>query len=255
MTDLQISEVAHTVAEDWLVEGAEVDAFGEQETIERISGRYHLRLGNQPFARSMRAFYAANKRELPPEYAALAGEVYVITHAVGMVADDHAGRVGRLSYEASFDGRGSTVDLCPSTRFRQWFGADLTFKAGISANGQAGLPEIAGQLSGTVIPLAAGAEVELAASAQALGQLKLSVKTPKVQTVGQAATTVTWQLDKDTEPLVGDQVLVQTVVVPQERETLSFQLQAVAMVDRNFIGWPVRLATDPITVEVDLAQD
>ncbi len=255
MTDLQISEVEHSIAEPWLGEGAEVEAFGEQETIEGLSGRYRLRLGNRPYARSVRAFYAANERQLPPEYAALPGEVYVITHAVGLVADDHAGRVGRVSYEASFDGSGSTVDLCPNTRFREWFGADLTFKAAIGANGQAGLPEIAGQLAGTVIPLAAGAEVELAASAKALGQLKLSVKTAKVQTVGQAATAVTWQLDKDTEPLVGDQVLVQTVVVPREQETLSFQLQAAAMVDRNFIGWPVRLATDPMTVEVDLVQD
>lgn len=252
MTDLQISEVEHTIAERWLVEGAEVEAFGEQETIEKISGRYHLSLGNRPFARSVRAFYAANDRQLPPEFASLPGEVYLITHAVGIVADAHAERVRRVSYEASFEGSGSTVDLCPSTRFREWFGADLTFKAGIAANGEAGLPTIAGQLSGTVISLGVGAEVELAASAEALGQLRFSVKTPKVQAVGQAATAVTWQLDKDEKPLVGDQALVQTVVVPRGQETLSFQLQAEAMVNRNMFGWPVPLATEPITVEVDL---
>jgi hypothetical protein len=255
MTDLQIGEVEHTVAEPWLVEDTAVDAFGEQETVEKLSQRYHLRLGNRPFARSMRAYYAANDRELPPEYAALPGEVYVVTHAVGLVADDHPGRIGRVNYSASFDGSGSTVDLCPNTRFREWFGADLTFKAAIGANGSAALPDIVGQLANTVIPLAADAELQLAASAKVLGQLKLSVKTPKVQTVGQASTTVTWQLDKDAEPLVGDQVLVQTVVVPREQETLTFQLQAAAMIDRNFVGWPVRLATDAVAVEVGLVKE
>jgi hypothetical protein len=255
MTDLQIGEIGHTIAEPWLVEGAEVDAFDKAETIEKLSGRYHLRVGSRPFARSIRAYYAANRRKLPPEYAAMRGEVYVVTHAVGVLADAHPGRVATVGYDASFGGPGSTVDLCPNTRFREWFGADLTFKAAIGAEGSVALPDLVGELASTVIPIAAGAELQLAASAKMLGQLRLSVKTPKVQTVGRASTHVSWQLDKDAEPLVGDQVLVQTVVVPREQETLTFKLQASAMIDRNALGWPVPLVTDTVTVEVGLAEE
>lgn len=251
--DVTLAEVEHSISQLWLAEATEQDVFAKQDTAEKISKRYRMRIGNRPFARSMRAFYEANNRKLPAEFAALPGEVYAVTHALGIVADAHPGRIATLGFQATFQGDGATVDLCPNTRFREWFGADLTFRAAITADGHAAVPDFVGDLADSVIPLGAHAEVQLGASAKAVGQLRVGVKTPKVQAVGQASTTVEWQLDKDANPLVGDQILVQTVVVPRETETITYEMTAFALINRYAVGWPVRLDSAPIKAEVTLA--
>jgi hypothetical protein len=100
--------------------------------------------------------------------------------------------------------------------------------------------------------LGAGAELQVGAEAHVVGKLTLALKTPKVQAVGNASSRISWQLHKDADPLVGDQVLVQTVVVPKGQEELTFKMQAFAIISPGLFRRPVRVETEEITVKVQL---
>ena len=80
----------------------------------------------------------------------------------------------------------------------------------------------------------------------------MSLKTTQIQAVGRASTTAAWQLDKAGDPLVGDQVLLQTVVIPRGQETIEFELQGYAVIDPGPLRRPVRIETPVLTAEVSL---
>ena len=181
------------------------------------------------------------------------GDTYLITHAIGLTARSGANKVEMVGYAASFSDPGSTIELFPNTQFKEFFAASTKFQAGISADGYAKLPEQIGALAKEVINLGAGAELQLGADAHIVGKLTLSLKTPKVQAVGNASSRVSWQFHKDDNPLVGDQVLVQTIVVPNGQDEITFKMQAFAIISPGLFRRSVRVETDEITSKVVLA--
>src|SRR5215472_10337767 len=241
-TLMTLNPVVSRVAQRWMFEDAEVPAFGRGEDLLRsIESDYVLRIGDRPIARSIRALYGLRKKRLPAEIDVLKGETYLISHAVGVAAARGAGRVRTLGYSASFAGEGSTVELFPNTSFRETLASQLTFSAIISADGSARVPEQLTRMAQQVLPIGLGAELALSAEGTTVGRLGLSVKTPRVQAVGQASSRCVWQFDKDQQPLVGDQAMLQTVVLPRGEDTIAFTIQAFAVIDPGVFKRPIRI--------------
>ena len=253
METINLTPQKATVAEPWLIEGPGLAVFAPgEDPVQKLLSDYTLQLGNRPYVRSVRKLYELLKKELPPEIAALKGETYLVTHAVGLIAKTGPNKIDTVGYTASFEGHGSTIDLFPNTRFKEYFSVRTTFEAGVSADGYAKLPDQVGALAKEIINLGAGAELQLSTETQMVGKLSLTIKSPKVQAVGRASSTVSWQFDKDDKPLVGDQVLVQTIVVPKGQETIDLKMQAFAMIDPGIFHRPVKVETETITAEVEL---
>jgi hypothetical protein len=74
----------------------------------------------------------------------------------------------------------------------------------------------------------------------------------QIQAVGQASSEVAWQFNRADKPLIGDQVMVQTVVVPSKQTTLDFEIQATATIDPGLFHRPVRLDGPLLRVTVEL---
>lgn len=241
------------ISQPWLLEDIEVEAFGTvEEEIEKVEKTYTLRVGELPVVRSLRKLAESGGKALPPEISALKGETYMITHAVGINAEERPNSIRRISYRASFDDPGATtLELLPNTTFKEFFVGKLKFEASIAANGTAKTPELLSKLA-EIINLGAGAELKVGTEASMIGNLTLSLKSVKIQTTGQMGATATWQFDKDENPLVGDQVLVQTVVVPKGQKKLTFSLQGFAVIDHGLFQRPVSIETPVIKAEVDL---
>jgi hypothetical protein len=104
------------------------------------------------------------------------------------------------------------------------------------------------------VPFGGGAELQVAASGWTVGNLnlKLNLSTPTIQAVGQAASEVIWQFHREDTPLVGDQTLVQTVVVLKRQSELHYELQPFTTIDPGWRHRPVRLQLDPISATVEL---
>jgi hypothetical protein len=243
--DVRLVDVKSAVVDAWLTEA--VPGFAAP------ADTYTLRLGDRPFARSVRQLFKLKKMQLPPEIEVLKGETYLITLAVGLSAKSGANRVKIIGFTAKFDGPGATIDIFPKSEFKEYFGLGGKFEAGVSADGYAKLPDAVGALTAEVINLGAGAEMKLAAEAKMVGKLSLSIKSAVVQAIGTGASTVEWQFYRDQTPLVGDQVMVQSVVVPAGQKELSYTLNAHAVIDPGPFSRLVRIESVPVVATVALS--
>jgi hypothetical protein len=255
--DLELKERNVHFTQPWLLAGPERTVFATSEAGVPAQPPVRLQVGNRPLVRNMARLYALNDRQLPPEYASLNGEVYLVVHAVGLIAEARANDVRILGYQASFADRGSTVELFPNTAFKEFLrvSAKVEFGGGVLADGHAELPDkVGGLVPGNVLKLGAGADLHLSTEAKVLGKLTLSLKTPVIQAVGHAASTVQWQFNKDADPLVGDQVLVQTLLVPRGQESVTFRLRGFAVLAGGLFRPALRLETDEVEAKVDLLE-
>lgn len=250
------AEAPAQLGDEWLLEGGEavfsVDASALADT-------YQLRAGDRPYARSLRTLFELRGVKYPPELAVLPGEVYAIVHAVGMfVPQGRLNRIDAIGYRARFNDPGATTDLLPASKFRKWasLGVDGRVNVGVSADGSIKAPaEMTSLLTSVApIPLSAEAELRVGGGATMVGNLslKLRMQTLEIQAVGQASSEVKWQFHRADEPLVGDQVMVQTVVVPSKQTTLGFEIHATATIDPGVFHRPVRLDGPSIRVTVEL---
>jgi hypothetical protein len=250
---ITLTSKATEFSQPWLLEDIDVQAFGTpEEAIEKVKKTYTLRIGELPVVRSLRKLAELGGKQLPPEISALKGETYMITHAVGINAAEKPNSIQRISYRASFNDPGATtLELLPNTSFKEFFVGKLKFEASIAANGTAKTPELLSKLA-EIINLGVGAELKVATEASMIGNLTLSLKSVKIQATGQMGATATWQFDRDENPLVGDQVLVQTIVVPKGQKKLTFSLQGFAIIDHGWFQRPVSIETPVTQVEVEL---
>ena len=237
MSEIHLSSKQIQISQPWLLEDLEADDFAKgEDLIQELKNIYDLRVGDRPIVRSLRKLYEFGNKALPPAIGSLKGEAYLVTHAIGVNASKDPNRIDRVGYKAWFDGYGTTIELLPNTRFKEYFSAGLKFAAGIAADGYAKTPEFVGELTKEIINLGVGAELNLSAEANIVGKLTLSLKSTKIQSVGNASSTITWQFDKDENPLVGDQVMIQTLVVPKEQKKVKFNLQGFVVID---LGDPI----------------
>jgi hypothetical protein len=151
---------------------------------------YRLSVGDRPVPRSMKKLYELYNKPLPPDIASLNGDVYLIVHAVGLLAEKKAGATSILGYQASFADRGSTIELYPSTQFKELLSVELGFSAGVKANGHAEAPNLVANLGKEILDLGVGGKMEISTDAKVLGKLSLSVKTPTIQSVGHSSSAV-----------------------------------------------------------------
>jgi hypothetical protein len=243
------------LAQPWMFE--EERAHYAAAAPDDLRTEFQLQIGDRPFVRDVRKLYELYQRPVPPELEVLAGDLYLVTHAVGLVSPNRASKVQILGYRATFSEHGSTVELLPNTAFREYFKLDVNagFEAGLTAEGHAKLPDQLGALENTFIDLGVGASLQLGAkaNAQVLGKLSLplSLKTPKIQAVGQASSTLIWQFHKADNPLVGTQIMVQTLLVPAGQEVVTFTMQAFAQVREGLFS-ATRVETPEKTVGVRL---
>jgi hypothetical protein len=252
--DLDLKTVGVDIAEAWLIEDSAAASFGGEDVVAQLRHDYEVRLGNRPFVRSMRRLYEEGGRQLPPDIAALNGETYIITHGLGVnVVDGKARKIDKIGYRASFRGAGSTIELLPNTRFREYISVGGKLEVQIGADGYVKTPPVKMAVS-QVLQLGAGVELSLATDAKVVGQVSFSVKSVEIQAVGSASSTATWQLDRADYPLVGDQQFLQTIVAPRGQESLEFELQGFAVIDASLFRRPVRVQTETLTVELALEE-
>lgn len=239
------------ISQPWLVEG-QVAAFAKGENAaDSMKKTYHLQLGEKPLVRSLKELYGLKNQPVPPEIGSLRGEPYLITHRVGVIADDHANAIEVVGYTASFSDKGSTVEVLPTTDFTQYIMAGLDFVAGIGADGHAKTPEDLANINVQGFELGANASLKVGTRADVAATLSIRLLSPVIQAVGKASASVTWQFRKNERPLVGEQVMAQTLIVPKGAKALHYTLQGFAVISRWFRS-TVRIETPPVSVTVDL---
>jgi hypothetical protein len=225
--------------------------FGDGNELKK--GRVKLRLGEVPSARKLRDVNAVLGKPVPEEFQAFdAYEIWLLTFGVGILAEGvrEVDRFG-LEIELPERPRMTVLSLMPSTRFIKKFEAGWEFSSSLKLNGSLAVPDYIEQVLQKVEFVKAGGSIEGTAKAGVLGNVKINVMTPVVQTVGVGGREFAWVLEKDESPLVGDQVLTAVVLTPQQLPTLNVRARLSATVS-VFDLLPSRLETDWVGLAIPL---
>jgi hypothetical protein len=218
-----------------------------------------IRIGARPTALDLRRVYEQSGKAIPKDFELYASyRIWLISHHVGIARRAGVEFVNRFSYEVKFadKSRVTVLGLFPETRFVKRGGVDASAKvvAGIDLKGEAVVPPIdVGADGAAPISLSGNGDGKLEVSGKVglVGQLSFSVMTAAVVAVGVGDVYSQWAFERDDRPLIGDQMMSQTVLVPKNIERLDFDVKVSATIS-TFDLLPSRRASQWLTINATL---
>ncbi|MCC6373076.1 MAG: hypothetical protein IT236_18880 [Bacteroidia bacterium] len=217
-----------------------------------------VRIGNQPLVINLKELVKLKDDSLQNFTPFLARDYYLIVHTISAMRTQGNAKVDELHYHAEAiepDGL-QTVELIPGTRLKEIFKANMDYEASLSLTGEA-LLNIPAELSQNLIPqlinLGGNMQLQICNSAHFIGKLTFSVQLPVIQAAGIASNFCSWVLnpDENKTPLLGDQLLIQTVSVPKGTAGISYKLKGLVKVDKGLFWKQQEKATPEYRVKVE----
>ena len=113
-------------------------------TINRMAGPVQVagitvRLGSQPIVRNLREILELSHASIPPDIQVLfkKKDIFSVAHAVGVLRVEGKAVVDELQYHAKVIDidKAQTIDLIPSTRFKEALSASVTIEGAMLAAG------------------------------------------------------------------------------------------------------------------------
>lgn len=217
----------------------------------------HIRLGDRPVARNLRKLYEKAGKELPADIAVFDRyKIWLLTHSIGAINIKGSSypKILSLGYEANFEDAEYvyTIEILPRTKFVTTFSAESRIEVALGLEGHAQVPEAVTQLLEQIEYVGADAQIKLAADNKMVGQLSFSIMTPTIQAIGIGASQCQWVFEVEDKPLLGDQVMIQTILVPKNTKQISYNVRGYALIKSAFVSFPAKFHTDWINVKCDL---
>jgi hypothetical protein len=216
----------------------------------------NVRLSDRPLPKNLCKLYAKSHAALAAELAVFdTYDLWLIPHSVGVLRKFGSAQVTALGYEADFHDAEQvyTLDMLPQTRFTTIIGGSIRLEADLGLEGHAELPEPARKLLDSLESLGGDARLKFSSDAKLLGRISFSLLSPAIQSVGVGKHRIVWQLDLDSQPLLGDQILLQTVAVPAGTKQLQFQAKAYALIKSHAFSFPAMFETTLVDIFCPLA--
>jgi hypothetical protein len=218
-----------------------------------------IRLGNAPIVRNLKKLIELSHSQLPPEIEILFNEhdIYTVTHAIGVMRLTGRAKVEELQYNATIidlDGA-KTIDLLPNTSFKTIFGINSSFEGAIKAGGSfsAQIPdELKQALSNKVVSLGGDIDLQLSTNSQFVGKVQCNLKLPVVTSSGISTNSCTWILNPEENPLLGDQLLIQTIAVPKNTTNITYKIKGLTKVTKGFFRGMKEAETSTNTITLKL---
>jgi len=208
-------------------------------------------IGDRPLPRNLRKLYEKSHAEIPPDLAVFDSyDLWLIPHSVGILRKFGSAKVKSVGYEADFQDAEQvyTLDMLPQTRFVSFVGGELKAEADVGVEGHAQLPETARAFLNSLESLGGDASLRFSSEAKLLGRISFAVMSPVVQSIGVGRQRISWQLDVDEKPLLGDQMLLQTIAVPAGTPEVKFKAKAYALIRSQAFSFAALFETAEIEV-------
>lgn len=219
-----------------------------------------IKLGNQPLVQNLMQLSEITETTLSATAKLLyqKKDIYLISHKIAAIRLEGKAKVKQLSYFANATNpeNAQTLDLLPNTNFKEFFKAESILEGSISANGHfsASLPsDSLNQFIPDIIPFGADSSLQLSMKSSFLGKISLSCKSPVVQSEGIASNGCSWVLNQNDDPLLGDQILLQTIAVPKKTKKIEFEIFGSVTIKGAFKK--DTLNTSKYIISVDLMND
>jgi hypothetical protein len=218
-----------------------------------------VRLGNAPIVKDLKKLFILAEKSIPADLQGLFDkkDVFLIAHMIGAIRLNGTAKVDELQYNAEIiESKGAqTIDLLPNTTFHEIASVHLGFEGSLSGHGNfsATIPDSLSQaLLEHEVTLGADMKIQLSSNNNFVGKFTYSLKFPVIQSMGISSSYCTWVLNPHNRPLLGDQLLIQTIAVPKGTKKILYKAKGVCKADKG-IFWKQRiLETKEYHIEVDL---
>lgn len=215
-----------------------------------------VRLGDRPVCRNLRRLYELSHAELPPDIAVFDEyDIWSITHTIGAIhRQDSYPKVKGLGYEANFVNAAKvlTIEILPRSKFVSIGEVKSETQFDLGLEGHAQPPEGVKEFLNQVEYLGGDASIKLSSDLKMIGRVSFSVMTPIIQAVGLGSSHCEWLFEVEDKPLLGDQIMLQTVLVPRGTRDLKFKARGYALLRPSWISFSTMLYTDWLEVECHL---
>jgi len=233
--------------------------FGEvvQQGNQIVVNDMHVRLGDRPIARNLRTLYERGHEDFPEDLVLFDKyDVWLITHSIGVIRKEGRAKVKTLGYEALYDNARKvyTTELLPQSKFIHKAGATFENRVDYTVEGLAQVPDIVKMVLEAMNVLGGDARFALSSSLKMIGRISFSVMTPVVQTIGVGSSLCQWQFEADEKPLLGDQLMLQTVLVPRYTEKINLKVRGYALIKTGWTRTPVRYETQWLHLQCPLIE-
>ena len=216
-----------------------------------------LRLGNQPLVYDLKALCQRSGKPAPISEQ----DHYLVVHAISALRTRGNARVDELHYfaAATHPQKLQTVDMVPKTRFNTSLNANLDLGGCLDLFGEVSLNlplAMPDNLLDEYIELATGMQLQLSASARFIGRFVYTLKIPVVQASGIGSDSCIWILkpDENKTPLLGDQLLIQSIAVPKGTRKLNYKIWGLVKADKGLFWKQQEKKTPDHIVEINLDQ-
>jgi len=215
-----------------------------------------ISLGDRPVARNLRRLYELGGRQIPPEVEVFdLYDIWLITHSIGIIKRENSSAyVKSIGYKADFTDTAEvyTIDLLPRTKFVSSFELSSKTEVALGLEGHAQVPEVVKTLLEQVEYIGADASIKLSTDNKLIGNLSFSVISPVIQAIGIGQSKCEWLFEEDKNPLIGDQIMFQTILVPKETPSVKFKASGYAFIKTNWLSFPVSFFTSDLELECKL---
>lgn len=240
---------------DLLVSPYEVD-YGT-EVDDKIGVKsLEVRLGDRPLCRNLRRLYELSHQELPPDVAVFDEyDIWSITHTIGAIhRRDSYPKLKGIGYEVDFENAEKilTIEILPRSKFitLSEIKSEVNFDLGLEGHAQP--PEVVKALLDQFEYLGGDASIKLSSDLKMVGRVSFSVMSPVIQAVGLGSSRCEWLFEVDDKPLLGDQIMLQTVLVPRGTRALKFKARGYALLRPNWISFSTMIYTNWLDLECQL---
>lgn len=230
--------------------------FVNSDLFENLKKQYnndmHIRLGDRPIARNLQTLYEQGHKGFPEDLVLFDKyDVWLIPHSIGLIRMEGRAKVKTLGYEALYDNAQKvyTTELLPQSKFIRKAGATFENQVDYTVEGLAQVPDLAKVVLEKMNVLSGDARFSFSSSLKMIGRISFSVMTPVVQTIGIGSSHCQWQFEADEKPLLGDQIMLQTVLVPRYTDKIDLKVRGYALIKAGWTRAPVRYETQWLNLQ------
>lgn len=218
-------------------------------------GDIEVRLGAKPIAWRLRQLKMSIGGEQAAELEVFdAFDVWLIAHAISVMARESSRPPAALGYvaEALLDGV-SVIRTLPDTSLVRAAGGSLVTSALLRLNGQMESPSELTQAARSIYGLTGDAKLEVSSSAEIMGRISFACWTPLVVSTGACDKRCEWRFTRDDKPLLGTQLMFQTMLVPRGTRRLPMRLSGYALLYKPWLPCQTMVSTEPMGAEIEIA--
>lgn len=219
----------NSITDDFEVPPYERHLAGEIGEGSILSDKISIKVGNNPIVYNLKKLYELSGKTVPPEIQIFTSyDIWILNFNIGILKSGGLDNVKQVGFKVKYNKPSfiNVIETMPKTEFIKLLDGKLTFEVDLGLDGHLNPPNINLPFLSEEKAIGLGGKLNLSTDNSIVGRLNFSVVSPLVMSVGIGSNTAEWILNKDENPLYGDDITF-TNIIMVESDTDKIELEAM----------------------------